>query len=276
MRCQQEGEVWACFSMLHVFRRFPSGFKLILSLCSSQFFTCDHQLNRWSCALVWPLQSTGLTGQSKAEAAALFCDVVCMYSFGGSCIGSGRACMCAGGALCGFRDLVWWFVLFAWPWFCLRCVDSLPLKDRNGEPERGGEWEPIKILLKNSAMNAKLLEHLRKLLLPNPRSHWSATGPRRKVQPTAAQNTQRKTTRNCCWQPKPVRPASWDLAIHMQGKPVRPIWQTGQAGFDQEILKRPSRPKQPKTPQDAHNLWTRKAIPWVRLSCSKKLLSTAH
>jgi hypothetical protein len=120
--------------------------------------------------------------------------------------------------------------------------------------EGGSAWEPIKILLKNSAMNAKLLGHLRKLLLPNPRSHWSATGPRRKVQPTAAQNTQRKTTRNCCWQPKPVRLASWDLAIHMQGKPVRPVWQTGQAGFDQEILNRPSRPKLPKTPQDAHNL----------------------
>jgi hypothetical protein len=35
--------------------------------------------------------------------------------------------MCAGGALCGFRALVWWFVLFASTWFCLGCVKSLPL-----------------------------------------------------------------------------------------------------------------------------------------------------
>jgi hypothetical protein len=33
-----------------------------------------------------------------------------------------------------------------------------PVKDRNGEPERGGggsEWEPIKILFKNSAYEPK-------------------------------------------------------------------------------------------------------------------------
>jgi hypothetical protein len=48
----------------------------------------------------------GLTGQSKAEAAALFAKRF-------ACIGSGGACMCAGGALCGFRALVWWFALFA-------------------------------------------------------------------------------------------------------------------------------------------------------------------
>jgi hypothetical protein len=42
-----------------------------------------------------------------------FHQVVCMHSFRGSWIGSGGACMCAGGALCGFRALVWWFALFA-------------------------------------------------------------------------------------------------------------------------------------------------------------------
>jgi hypothetical protein len=35
--------------------------------------------------------------------------------------------MCAGGALCGFRALVWWFVLFARELFCLGCVEPLPL-----------------------------------------------------------------------------------------------------------------------------------------------------
>jgi hypothetical protein len=35
-----------------------------------------------------------------------FHQVVCMHSSRGSCIGSGGVCMCAGGALCGFRTLV--------------------------------------------------------------------------------------------------------------------------------------------------------------------------
>jgi hypothetical protein len=34
-----------------------------------------------------------------------FLQVVGMHSSRGSCIGSGGACMCAGGALCGFRAL---------------------------------------------------------------------------------------------------------------------------------------------------------------------------
>jgi hypothetical protein len=52
---------------------------------------------------------TGLTDQSKAGEAALFIEVVCMHSSKGSCNGSGGACMCAMGALCGFRALHWWF-----------------------------------------------------------------------------------------------------------------------------------------------------------------------
>jgi hypothetical protein len=56
---------------------------------------------------------TGLTSQSRAIAAALFCEVVRMHSSRGSWIGSGGACMCAGGALCGFRALDWLFELFS-------------------------------------------------------------------------------------------------------------------------------------------------------------------
>jgi hypothetical protein len=33
-----------------------------------------------------------------------FIQVVCMHWSRGSCIGSGGACMCAGGALCGFSS----------------------------------------------------------------------------------------------------------------------------------------------------------------------------
>jgi hypothetical protein len=63
---------------------------------------------------------------------ALWCS--CSVSWGGShAFVQGElhwfrgACMCAGGALCGFRVLVWWFALFAWAWFCLGCVEPLPL-----------------------------------------------------------------------------------------------------------------------------------------------------
>jgi hypothetical protein len=72
-------------------------------------------------------EGTSLTGQSKVEPDALFCGVVCMHSFRGSCIGLGGACTCAGGALCGSRALVWWCVLFSLACFCLGCIKPLPL-----------------------------------------------------------------------------------------------------------------------------------------------------
>jgi hypothetical protein len=65
---------------------------------------------------------TGLTGQSAGPMHMLSTSGGDRFAFfkwfayirpGGSCIGSGGACMCAGVALCGFRDLVWWFALFA-------------------------------------------------------------------------------------------------------------------------------------------------------------------
>jgi hypothetical protein len=51
----------------------------------------------------------------------------CSISSGGVCFGSGGACICAGGALCGVRALVQWIALFVLAWFCLGCVESLPL-----------------------------------------------------------------------------------------------------------------------------------------------------
>jgi hypothetical protein len=63
---------------------------------------------------------TGLTGAAgRSDRSELsycscsVCEVACMHSSRGSCIGSGGACMCAGGALCGFRTLVWWVPHFA-------------------------------------------------------------------------------------------------------------------------------------------------------------------
>jgi hypothetical protein len=95
------GEVWAWNGLLDAFRKFFRWFRAFSGL--------------W-CAPVWPVEvtgltsqracfvhmlSTGLTGESWVVATALFQVVFCMHSSIGSCIGSGGACMCAGGALCG-------------------------------------------------------------------------------------------------------------------------------------------------------------------------------
>jgi hypothetical protein len=133
MHCQQGGEVWACFGLLNASRWSSGGFEPFLGSVVHRsdwlrspvwpvrvlvLFTC------W--APVWPVVSTGLTGQSWAVAAALFREVVHMHSYRGSCIASGGACMCAGGALCGFWALVCWFVLFAWACLVLDVSSRCP------------------------------------------------------------------------------------------------------------------------------------------------------
>jgi hypothetical protein len=104
-------------------------------------FPDDHQSNRlWSpvqpvmvlilcrcCALVWPMLWTSLTRQSWADAAAMFCEEVCIHSFRRGCIGLGGSCMCVRGVLCGFWVLFCWCLLVAWACFCLGCVELLPL-----------------------------------------------------------------------------------------------------------------------------------------------------
>jgi hypothetical protein len=56
---------------------------------------------------------TGLTGgddrsdRCELKLLQLPCfQLVCMHSFRGRCIGSGGACICAGGALCGLSSFV--------------------------------------------------------------------------------------------------------------------------------------------------------------------------
>jgi hypothetical protein len=51
------------------------------------------------------------------------------------------ACICAGGALCVVRALDWCFVLFALAWFCLGCIEPLPL------PKGSETWLLQEILL---------------------------------------------------------------------------------------------------------------------------------
>jgi hypothetical protein len=80
-------------------------------------------------------------------------------------------------------------------------------------------------------MNPTSLVHLRKLLLPSSHSHWSATEPRIKTQPTATAHTQRKHTRHGCWQPKPVRPDSETGQTTSVGLSLTQAWETGQTGL---------------------------------------------
>jgi hypothetical protein len=105
------GVVWAWNGLLDAFRRFSGGFEPFLGSGVHRsdrsrspvwpvrvlaLFTC--------CTPVWPMVLTGLTGQGWVVAAALFQVVLCILSSRGSCIGSGGACMCAGGALCDFSS----------------------------------------------------------------------------------------------------------------------------------------------------------------------------
>jgi hypothetical protein len=53
--------------------------------------------------------------------------VVCMLSSRGRCIGSGGACMCAWGAPCGFSRFALMVCTLSLSFFCLECVEPLPL-----------------------------------------------------------------------------------------------------------------------------------------------------
>jgi hypothetical protein len=68
---------------------------------------------------------------------------------------------------------------------------------------------------------------------------------------------------------KPVRPLLLDLASHRQGKPVRPVWQTGQTDFVQNL---------PKDPKHLKSLSTyEQKKPWQnRDFLAQKPFSTAH
>jgi hypothetical protein len=81
------------------------------------------------------------------------------------------------------------------------------------------------------------LMHLRKPLLPSSRSHWSATEPRSKTQPTATSHTQRKHTRHGCWQPKPVRQVCETGQTASVGLSLTQAGETGHTDFVQKLPK---------------------------------------
>jgi hypothetical protein len=68
---------------------------------------------------------------------------------------------------------------------------------------------------------------------------------------------------------KPVRPLLLDLASRRQGKPVRPVWQTGQTDFVQKLPKDPKRLKSLSTSEQTK--------PWGSKDfLAQKPFSTAH
>jgi hypothetical protein len=119
--------------------------------------------------------------------------------------------------------------------------------------------------------------HLRKLLLPSSRSQGSATEPRSKTQPTTTAHKHSGNTHDsAAGNPnrsgrflKPVRPLLLDLASRRQGKPVRPVWQTSQTDFVQNL---------PKDPKHIKSLSTSvQKKPWHnRDFLAQKPFSTAH
>jgi hypothetical protein len=118
-------------------------------------------------------------------------------------------------------------------------------------------------------MNLISLMHLRKLLLPSSRSHWSATEPRSKTQPTATTHTQWKHTRHGCRQPKPVRPVSKTGQTASNGLSHIQAGETGQTDFVQKL---------PKDPKHLKSLSTSEQMkPWCnRDFLAQKPFSTAH
>jgi hypothetical protein len=124
-------------------------------------------------------------------------------------------------------------------------------------------------------MNPISLVHLHKLLLLSSRSHWSATEPRSKTQPTTTAHTQRKHTRHDCWQPKPVRLVSETGQTASIGLSLMQAGETGQTGLairsDRFCLEPPQRPK---TPQEPFHIRTKEAMAQQRLPCSKTLLDS--
>jgi hypothetical protein len=71
------------------------------------------------------------------------------------------------------------------------------------------------------------------------------------------------------WFLKPVRPLLLDLASRRQGKPVGPVWQTGQTDFVQKLPKNPKHLKSLSTSEQTK--------PWCnRDFLAQKPFSTAH
>jgi hypothetical protein len=134
------------FSLIHALSTRGRSLSMFWSTeCIWRVFRWFRAISGLCCAPVWLVEvtgqsvgpiymlRTGLTGgvdrSDRSELSWCSCSVSSsgLHAFvQGSCIASGGACMCARGALCGFRALDRWFVLFAWAWFCLDVSSRCP------------------------------------------------------------------------------------------------------------------------------------------------------
>jgi hypothetical protein len=123
------------------------------------------------------------------------------------------------------------------------------LKDRYGEPERGSEWEPIKILLEGDENSNKTNtdSNTRLWLTTQIGQAHVATGVLLNLgtnfQPHIPENAVEHEPR-VHW-PTPVRPVPAGETWRLSQKgftPVRPVKHTGQTGLSQKAPKSTNRP----------------------------------
>jgi hypothetical protein len=113
------------------------------------------------------------------------------------------------------------------------------LKDRNCKPERGewmwadknytqefGLWTQFHSDT-SASFSCQVHVAIGVLLDLGERSNQQPLETRNGKQLETAAGNQNRSS----WFLKPVTLTFWDLASHRLGKPVRPVWQTGQAGF---------------------------------------------
>jgi hypothetical protein len=134
MHCQQGGEVWAWNGLLDAFRRFSGGFEPFLR--SVVHWSDRSRSPVWpvrvlvlcTCwAPVWPVVVIGLTGVSwSCCSCPVFKWFACIHPGWGALVQGELACV-QGELFVVFRVMFRGFALFAWAFFCLICVEPLPL-----------------------------------------------------------------------------------------------------------------------------------------------------
>jgi hypothetical protein len=97
MHCQQGGEGWAWFGLLHAFRRFPSGFELFLSLDSFPGgigLTSEvHRSDQCSSQVLGDLVHRSDRSEQRWSSCSV-CEVVCIHSSRGVALVQGElACV---------------------------------------------------------------------------------------------------------------------------------------------------------------------------------------
>jgi hypothetical protein len=143
--------------------------------------------------------------------------------------------------------------------------------------QRGGsEWEPIKILLKNSAYEPKITLRPPALLLPNPHSNWNATRPRSKTPPNHTQKHTAENNSSICCQSKTGQAGFSNHSDGSLGLKLSHTRWNRSGRFCPEIPQMTNKAK-PKQTNSKHNkTWTSEATTSGGLACPKFLSKTHY